>query len=147
MAKAKKTEKTNPHTQGKDTILQDNPVAVINGKAYPLRPLGVRDTIKLARIMSLGMMKAGQKLGDIDLKDPQTVGMLFMSAVLYAEDEVLDFLAYLLEVSPAAFDDPTQFPIGSELEIIEAMTKQVNVRAFFTKLLTLAQAMPEIPTP
>lgn len=130
-------------TSGLETIVGDTPVVEIEGRTYTMRRLGIKDTFKVIRIIGIGVKEmAGMfNFGQLDV---QAMTMAMVAAIPYAEDEIMDLLASLINVEPREVRDENLFPIGSEIAIIEALTKHQDLKAFFTQLQRLAESNPSI---
>lgn len=143
--KKKKTnkDKLQEVTSGLETIVGDTPVVEIEGRTYTMRRLGIKDTFKVIRIIGIGVKEmAGMfNFGQLDV---QAMTMAMVAAIPYAEDEIMDLLASLINVEPREVRDENLFPIGSEIAIIEALTKHQDLKAFFTQLQRLAESNPSI---
>lgn len=143
--KKKKTnkDKLQEVTSGLETIVGDAPVVEIEGKTYTMRRLGIQDTFKVIKIIGVGVkeMAGLARGGDFDAKF-MTIAMI--AAIPYAEDEIMDLMASLIGVKSEEIRDPDLFPLGSEVTIIEALTKHQDLKAFFTQLQRLAESNPAI---
>lgn len=143
--KKKKTnkDKLQEVTSGLETIVGDTPVVEIEGRTYTMRRLGIKDTFKVIRIIGIGVkeMAGVVHFGQLDT---QAMVMAMVAAIPYAEDEIMDLLASLINVGPLEIRDENLFPIGSEIAIIEALTKHQDLKAFFTQLQRLAESNPAI---
>lgn len=124
-----------------EPLIGDTPRITIKGKEYKMRRLGMVDTFKLARIMGIGAAGIGKEITSLEITAESAIGLLIVGFP-YAEDKILDLFSSLLGVSEEEIRDPDIFPIGSEIEIIKALTGHIDVKAFFTKLTGLL----EMPT-
>ena len=119
-----------------EPLLADTPTVVINEKEYKLRRLGVGDTFKLARVISVGAAGMGKEIGSIEM-NPEVVAGLLLAGFPYAERPMMELLASIVGVKYEDIKDPEKFPMGSEIAIITALTEHVDVKAFFEKLTGL----------
>lgn len=129
-------------TTGEDPILGQELSVEINGTTYPLRRLGVRDTFALARIIGRG---AGATGISSDAGPDELIGLL-LAGLGASEGEAIRLLASVIGVSPADFENPELFPMGSEVDIIAALAQHQDLRAFFGKLGELMAKRPEFQT-
>ena len=119
-----------------EPLIAETPTVVINKKEYKLRRLGVGDTFKLARVISVGAAGMGKEIGNIEM-NPEVVAGLLLAGFPYAERPMIELLASIIGVSYEDMKDPEKFPMGSEIAIISALTEHVDVKAFFEKLTGL----------
>lgn len=124
-----------------EPLIGDTPTVTIKGKEYKMRRLGIVDTFKVARIMGIGAAGIGKEITSLEMTAESAIGLLIV-AFPYAEEKILELFASLLGVSEEEIRNPDIFPIGSEIEIIRALTGHIDVKAFFTKLVELL----EMPT-
>jgi len=144
-------------TKGSEPLLYEAPTITIVGKEYTMRRLGIFDVAKLARILSktsadvigklsdtvLARMKVrpeedgkpGEELGLAAVQDSEWFVAIARAMPNIAE-EVIEFLCDLIGFE-GDFRDPDQFPLGSEIEILGALIKHVDVKAFFTSVTNL----------
>ena len=141
------TKKTNKEkleevTTGMEPIVGDTPTVEIEGRVYKLRRLGIPDTFALARILGVGVKQLGN-LGLGGLNEQAAV-LAIIAAIPYAEDEILDLLADIVGVDGSEIRNPELFPLGSEIAIIEALSKHQDLQAFFTRLQGLLSVNPAL---
>ena len=141
------TKKTNKEkleevTTGMKPIVGDTPTVEIEGRTYKLRRLGISDTFAIARILGVGVKQLGN-LGLGSLNEQAAV-LAIIAAIPYAEDEILDLLADIVGVDGSDIRNPELFPLGSEIAIIEALSKHQDLQAFFTRLQGLMKANPAL---
>jgi len=144
---AEKTTKTNKEklkevTTGMEPIVGVKPTVEIEGKTYTIRRLGIKDTFTIARILGVGVKQLGA-IG-VTALDAQSAVLAMLAAIPYAEDEILDLLADLVGVDGADIRNPELFPLGSEIAIIEALSKHQDLQAFFTRLQGLLKSNPAL---
>ena len=141
------TKKTNKEkleevTTGMKPIVGDTPTVEIEGRTYKLRRLGISDTFAIARILGIGVKQLGN-LGIGSLNEQAAV-LAIIAAIPYAEDEILDLLADIVGVDGSDIRNPDLFPLGSEIAIIEALSKHQDLQAFFTRLQGLLKSNPAL---
>lgn len=141
MAKETKKDKLKEVTTGLEPIVGDNPAVEIEGKQYNIRRLGIADTFKLTRILSIGVSMMG---GSIESMNAKSAAMALFAAIPRAEKEIIDLLASLIGVKPEEIRDPDLFPMGSEIAIIEELVKHQDMQAFFTRLGKMIEGNPAL---
>jgi hypothetical protein len=119
-----------------EAIVAEVPTVTIAGQTYKLRRLGIQDTFKLARIVAIGAAGLGGEVGNQELS-PELFASLFLIGFPYAEKQVFEFLGSILGVKPDELRDPQKFPMGSEVEIVNALIEHVDVKAFFSRVEAL----------
>ena len=129
-------------TTGMEPIVGVKPTVEIEGKTYTIRRLGIKDTFTIARILGVGVKQLGA-IG-VTALDAQSAVLAMLAAIPYAEDEILDLLADLVGVDGADIRNPELFPLGSEIAIIEALSKHQDLQAFFTRLQGLLKSNPAL---
>jgi|UniRef100_A0A7C3A832 hypothetical protein len=117
-------------------FLAETPVVIVDGREYRLRRLGVLDTFRLARILATGAARLGSELSRYELT-PETVVMLLVAGVPYAEREALELLASILGVEPRELADPELFPMHALIDIGQALSEHPDLKAFFEKFTHL----------
>ena len=119
-----------------DQLTWTPPEIEIEGKTYQLRRLGILDVFKLGKIWASAQARAGA-LMKVDMT-PEAVGMLLVSMLPLEGDAIIEFLADAIGVKADNMRDPNQFPLGSEVQIIEALLTHEDVAGFFERVLHLA---------
>lgn len=145
-------------TTGSEPMFYKAPTIEIVGKEYTMRRLGIFDVTKLARILSSSGGTLLAKLGGLindhkDVKDADVeavkslkdfpVGDWFQAIVVTlpeVAEELVDFLASTVKGFKGDFKDGDQFPLGTELEIVENLLESEDVVAFFASGLRLAKS-------
>lgn len=126
------------YTTGENAILATPPTVTIEGTDYRLRRLGMQDTLRIAKIVSIGANAAGMNLASFNDGDAAAYAGQVISCLVggmpFAENQVLDLFASLLGVSGADIRNPDKFPMGSELLIGEALAQHPDITVFFAKL-------------
>jgi hypothetical protein len=125
---------------GTAALTYEPPSIEIAGVTYKLRRLGILDTLRLAKIVAAGVAGLGREVGSLDTLDPQVLGMLILAGAPFAERQVLEFLGSVIGVEPKDMADPNKFPMGSEVQIVEALVTHEDVRAFFDRLQAAMRA-------
>lgn len=133
-------------TVGTDPILDPGPIVEINGESYPVRRLGIRDTFRVARIVGAGVLAMNKPLNTDDLQKEEVIMELLAAGMVRAEGEVIGLLADVIGVKADELTDPERFPMGSEIDIIQALANSQDLKAFFTKLGKLIKQLPEAQT-
>ena len=144
------TEQGKDLTQGVEPMIGDRPVVTItnrNGEEtqYQMRYLGIQDTFKIMQIVAQGAgYMGGNVLDKIQKIDSQTMLMLVLAGIPFAEKQALSLLASIIGVEYADITNPDLFPIGSEIDIVEKLVKHQDLKAFFGKLAKLAKVNPAV---
>jgi len=142
-------------TKGAGALLKEPPVVTIAGKKYPLRRLGLIDIERMIGIVEKAVVVAGRQKIDVQNIDNDS-GMRFLIDFMpYAFDEVIEFLAGVIglkagypakeaeakrkkskthkDPNEGTIRDPNVFPLGSELKLIDALSKHQDVLNFFAE--------------
>lgn len=128
-------------TTGMEPIVGAKPTVEIEGKTYTIRRLGIADTFRIIRILGIGVKQLGNMAGGLN---ERSMVLAVVAAIPYAEDEIMDLMADLVGVDGADIRNAEEFPLGSEIAIIEALSKHQDLKAFFTQLQRLAESNPAI---
>lgn len=139
------TMQTDP-TTGDNPILDNGPQIEINGDTYTVRRLGVKDTFTLARILAAGALAVGQERLIETGGTPDQLAQVLLAGVVAVENIAIDFLASVINVKRRDFENPELFPMGAEIQIIEALVTHVDVKSFFAHAQALATKLPETLT-
>ena len=137
-------------TTGAEPLLYKAPTIKIVGKEYTMRRLGIFDVTKLARILSSSggalLTKLGSTITNVKdvkgLKDfpiGDWVQAIIVTLPEVAED-IVGFLVSTLKGWKGDIKDGDQFPLGTELEIVEKLIESEDVVAFFARGLRLAKS-------
>jgi hypothetical protein len=134
-------------TTGANPLLADMPVVTANGVDYPLRRLGIADVFRTVRILGIGSRVAGLDMTEIvnaeDVAGALTVRLL---AILpFAETQIMEMLADVLQVTPEQFADPDLFPMECIVDVIKAVAAHPDLTSFFTRLTELLPSMLASP--
>ena len=121
-----------------EPLIGETPVVVIAGKEYKMRRLGMADTFKLARVIAMGAAGLGTEISKVKMDAESVIGLLVIGFP-YASDLVMELFASVLGVKVEDVKNPNLFPMGSEIEIIQALVGHIDVKAFFTKLTGLTK--------
>lgn len=136
-------EKLREVTTGLETIVGEKPTIEIEGETYTMRRLGMQDTFKVARIIGIGVQNAAGMVNFSRLTQ-ETMAIAMFAALPFADKQILDLLASVVGVSTDEIRDPDLFPMGSEIDIINALMNHQDLKAFFTRLQGLAENNPVI---
>lgn len=129
-------------TKGLNTMDMKPPTININGQAYTLRKLGIRDTIFLIRaagkITAIGIALSDMRISPVTMDNVLLMDMAelysFASPILAIPEVWEGFLepwfASLIGQSVANFSDGDKFPPGSEIYILWALFRHPGFRAF-----------------
>ena len=115
-----------------EPLIADTPIVTINDQEFKMRRMGVGDTFRLAKVISIGAAGMGAEIGNIEL-NPEVVAGLLLAGFPFAERQILELLASIIGVKYEDMKDPEKFPMGSEIEIISKLMEHVDMKAFFTK--------------
>ena len=126
-------EKKSMYKEEMEPLIGETPTLTIKGKKYRVRRLGMVDTFRLARIVSIGAAGIGKEMSTLELTPEAAIGLLVIGFP-YAEKHIIELFASLLDVKEEDMRDPNKFPMGSEIEIAKALINHIDVKAFFTKL-------------
>ena len=118
-----------------DQLTWTPPEIEIEGKTYQLRRLGIRDIFKLGKIWSAAQARAAT--ATVQGMTAEQAGMLLMAMLPYEGEAIIEFLADAIGVKAEELSDPDVFPLGSELQIIQALVEHEDVRAFFGRFRAL----------
>ena len=119
-----------------EPLISETPVVTIAGKKYKMRRLGMVETFKLARIVAMGAGGIGTEISKVKMNAESIMGLLVVGFP-YASDLVMDLFANVLGVKIEDIKNPKLFPMGSEIDLIQALMGHIDVKAFFTKLTGL----------
>lgn len=136
-------------TKGDSPILDPGPIVEIDGKPYPLRRLGVRDTFKLAKIVAVGAaaLNPTQQFTNNDMAKPEVLQQLLLAGLMAAETTVLELMASLISVTVKELEDPERFPMSTPLDIAMALVEHQDLRAFFAHVQPLLLKFAKTQTP
>ena len=140
---------TKKATVGTEPMLGTRPSVTIEDRAgnetvYELKSLGIQDTFGLAQIIAKGAGYMGSSLGNLTEADPQTVALLLVAGLPYAENEAIKILARVIGVSQEDLRNPDKFPMGTEIEIIYALSQHQDLTSFFGKIKRLIATIPQM---
>lgn len=119
------------------SLIAEQAQVQINGEAYTLRRLSVRDTFAVAKIIASSISRAGRSIASLDMDDPTQAGMMVIASIPYAEDEVIALCASLLGVEAEEF---AGFPAEAVLDVIEALIQTEDMRSFLSACKRLASS-------
>lgn len=133
-------------TKGDSPILDNGPTIQVGDRTITLRRLGIRDTFAVAKIVAIGAQASQVKLGDAQMTDPNKLSELMLTGFIAAEQTAMALLASLVGVTVKELEDPAQFPMGTELQIIEALVEHQDLKAFLSRAGELIKRLPEMQT-
>lgn len=118
------------------------PKLEIAGQTYSVRRLGLLDIKWLAELLAGGtgyIEGLLAKRGGVEGLSPEAVGSLIIGYIPEAFDEIADWMASVIGMDKDAIRDPDQFPLGSEIQVVEAIVEHEDVTAFFDRARKLAK--------
>jgi len=119
-----------------EPLISETPTVVIEGKEYKMKRLGMVHTFKLARIVASGAAGIGKDINSLEMNAESVIGLLIVGFP-YADKLICSLFADVLGVKIEDIMNPNLFPMGSEVDIIRALVKHIDVKAFFIKLTEL----------
>lgn len=119
-----------------DPITYEAPTIKVRGKDYPLQRLSVRHSLKLAKVLAAGVAVGGE-IPRAENMTPEALGTMLAGTLSYAEGAVLDLFASILGVTVDELTDAEHFPMGTELQVIEALVEHEDLRSFFASAKSL----------
>ena len=126
-----------------EPLISEMPIITVKGKEYKLRRLGVADAFRLARIMSIGAGSLGKQITDYgEAVTSENFPAIIFASFPYEESYVISFLANVIGEKVEDFRNPDLFPMGTEMDIVYALAKHVDVIAFFGKLTGIMKKPP-----
>ena len=132
-------------TEGPGPLLATMPTVEIEGRTYTLRRLGIADSFLLGRILAGAQSALKVDLATVEQQDlGPTIAAILMAGVPYAQNACMDLLASVIGVTREELNDANQFPMGSELQILDALTEHQDLLAFFTWFGKLIAKMPRL---
>jgi len=142
-------------TKGAGALLKAPPVVTIAGNKYSLRRLGLIDIEKMIRIVEKVVEVGGRQKVDFKNLNSEDGVRFLLDFLPYAFDETVEFLADVIglksgypvkeaekrrkksktdkDSNEGTIRDPNVFPLGSEIRLIEALSKHPDVLSFFTE--------------
>jgi len=137
-------------TKGTGPLMYEAPTIQIVGAEYTMRRLGIFDVTKLARILSSAggtlLTQLGSTINDVkEIKSLKEfpIGDWFRAIITSlpeVAEEFVGFLASTLKGWAGDIKDGDQFPLGTELEIVEKLLEHEDVVAFFARAQSLAKS-------
>jgi len=118
------------------------PTLEIAGQDYNVRRLGLVDIKWLAELLAggtgylEGLLSQKANLSNLS---PEAIGSLILGYIPTAFDSIADWMAGLIGMSREDIRDPNLFPLGSEIQVIEAVVSHEDVAAFFDRAMGLAK--------
>lgn len=133
-------------TVGDAPILDPGPTVQVGDRTIQIRRLGIKDTFAVARIIAVGASASNRPLSNAEMTNPERMGELLLAGFVAAEKTAMDFLASLVGVTVKELQDPEQFPMGTELDIIMALVEHQDLKAFLSRAGVLMKKLPETRT-
>lgn len=131
-------------------ILDNLPELEIEGNTYYMRRLNLSDVFKMTKVISRAANMLGSSLQKLDFTNPEILGILLVTSVPYAEKEILELLASVLQKKEKVggketlvsleIDEllnPDKFPMFSVVTITEALIKHQDLKSFLDSLVGL----------
>jgi len=141
-------------TKGSTPLTWEAPVIEIEGREFKVRRLGLLDIQRMAKIYAAGAEFINRKaIANMNTMGPEEVGTFIIDFLPYAFDQVIDFLASVIGIHPGYIEDklkdgqtnegtirdPNVFPLGSEVQVAQALIEHEDVLAFFDRVKALTQ--------
>jgi len=113
------------------------------------------DIQRIAKIYAAGAEFINRKaLANMNTMAPEEVGTFILDFLPYAFDQVIELFADLISLAPGkpvdklkidetnegTIRDPNVFPLGSEIQVIEALIAHEDVVAFFDRVKAIAKS-------
>lgn len=117
------------------TLFYEPPKVMIDGKEYQVRRLNIKDIFTIVGIISKASKAANND--DDFLKGKITVENtlnFLTTAIVYCEDDIVNFYASLIDVTPEEF---AKMPMDAILDITEKLHEHEDLRSFFEKVKRL----------
>ena len=146
---------TDKGTSGAGPLTWSPPVLTIEGREFKVRRLGLLDIQRIAKIYAAGSEFINRKaLANMNTMAPEEVGTFILDFLPYAFDQVIELLADVIgmasgktpdklregEDNEGTIRDPNVFPLGSEVQVIEALIAHEDVVAFFDRVKAMAKS-------
>lgn len=134
-------ENQNSQNRGIEPLLAEAPSVKVGEKTYPLRRLGIRDVWTFARILRNAGTSGLTSVIDLvkqQKMDQRQAGMFaILLGLVDQEEELMKWLANIMRIDVESLSNPDQFPLGSLIDIIQALSDHPDMADFFTRLETL----------
>jgi len=128
---SKKSQEVNTSS---DIILADSMEVLIAGKMYNLRRLNVKDVFTFSKIMA----KALKTIGNIDIKDPTTLGLILMAGMAEEDMQVAGWCSSLIGVSVKEFMELPPEALG---DLFDALPQHYDMTSFFAQVMKTIKTM------
>ena len=142
-------------TTGAAVLTWEPPILTIEGRGFKVRRLGLLDIQRIAKIYAAGSEFVNRKaLANMNTMAPEEVGTFILDFLPYAFDQVIDLFADLIGLAPGkspeklkgdedndgTIRDPNIFPLGAEVQVVEALIEHEDVMAFFDRVKAIAKS-------
>ncbi len=138
-------------------IMDELPEVEIEGNKYYLGRLTLAHIFKILKVFARAGSIISKNLDNLDFTNKQTLGLLLMTSVPFAEREILELIASVVKVKSKDKDgkevlryitvdellDPDLFPMFSIVPIVQTLIKHQDMKVFFDNLVGLMNN-PEI---
>ena len=132
--------------------LISTPTIEINGEEKEIPRLGIAATFKAANIIFGIIKKAPNVIGVEQLKkmqqgeiDKEKALTYIIELISYAEEDVMKFIAYIMQEDIETIQNPEKYPMGSGVQIIyKLITEHPDFKAFVGQLGKLMKNSPEV---
>lgn len=118
-----------------DPVLYEPPTITIAGTEYQMRRLGIKDGFKVAAILGAGLEQMRDAGG---VSDGAGLVNAILAALVDQETVVTDFLASSIDVTRKDLQNPEKFPVTAIFDLIDALVKHEDLRAFLARSQDLA---------
>ena len=121
-------------------LTYQGPKLEIAGRDYTVRRLGLLDIQWLAKLIAGGTNYIDQAAAaHLQTMSVEMIGSFILGYLPTAFDEIVDWMAGLIGISKEEIRDPNIFPLGSELQVAEALCDHEDVVAFFDRAKKLSK--------
>lgn len=130
------TTQTGSDESALHALAPEIPSVEIEGRTYQMRRLGLLDAMLGLRVFSAASGGVLRVSGSDGLSE-ETLAFALLGALPYAQDPVEQLLAGVLQVEKKQLEDPDQFPMGSFVKIVEALSKHPDLTDFLDSVGSL----------
>ena len=132
--------------------LIDTPTIQINGTEKEIPRLGIAATFKAANII-FGIIKKAPNVVGVDTLKKMGQGEIpkekaityIIELISYAEDDVIKFIAHVMQEKEEDIRNPEKYPMGTGVDIIyKLVTEHPDFKAFVGQLGKLIKNSPEM---
>ena len=132
--------------------LISTPTIEINGEEKEIPRLGIVATFKATNII-FGIIKKApnvvgveqlKKMGKGEIEKEKAITYI-IELISYAEDDVINFLAHVMQEKEEDIRNPEKYPMGSGVDILyKLVTQHPDFKAFVGQLGKLIKNSPEM---